>query len=59
MLGRMVTVHLILKNHLFIWLCWILVTAWGNLVLLTRDGTLACTGNAESQPLDHQASPYI
>ena len=30
MLGHMVTVHLIKKNmYLFIWLCWILVTACG------------------------------
>ena len=30
-----------------------------DLVLLTRDGTLAPALGAQSQPLDHQGSPYI
>lgn len=36
----------------FIWLCWVLVTAWGS-NSLTRDRTRApCVGSMESQPLD-------
>ena len=56
------------QKYLFIWLHQVLVGAHRILSCgmqylsssLTRDWTrVPCTGNAESQPLDHQGSPLI
>ena len=45
--------------YLFPWLCQVLVAACGIQCPNLRDRTCGpCIGKAESQPLDHQGSPY-
>ena len=57
-------IHLFKKNYLSIWLQWVLVVACKLLAVgsssLIRGQTWApCMGSTESEPLDHEESPYI